>query len=125
MSDMLDSGSGGIVLTALLKTQSFIVVFGVCVILVCLAPVEGRAQARTRVKITVASPEEVVVQAHLFSPSRLWSFRNAHAGALGIAERIDRLDGKSPEPVLRQRRGPRPKMIKSRRPEGSFSGCFY
>ena len=90
MSDVLDSGSGGIVLTALLKTQSFIVVFGVCVILVCLAPVEGRAQARTRVKITVASPEEVVVQAHLFSPSRLWSFRNAHAGALGIAERIDR-----------------------------------
>jgi hypothetical protein len=26
----------------------------------------------------------------LFSPSRLWSFRNAHAGVLGIAERIDR-----------------------------------
>jgi len=31
-----------------------------------------------------------MVQAHLFSPSRLWSFRNAHAGVLGIAERIDR-----------------------------------
>jgi hypothetical protein len=66
---------------------------GLCTVFICLATVggiDGRAQVQTRVKITVASPQEVVVQAHLFSPSRLWSFRNAHAGVLGIAERIDR-----------------------------------
>lgn len=60
---------------------------------ICLASIEGtevRAQARTRVKITVNSPEEIAIQAHLFSPSRMWSFRNAYAGILKIAERIDR-----------------------------------
>ena len=60
---------------------------------ICLASIEGievRAQARTRVKITINSPEEITIQAHLFSPSRMWSFRNAYAGILKIAERIDR-----------------------------------
>jgi hypothetical protein len=66
------------------------VILGLWAVIICLTSADGRAQGRTRVKITVASPEEVVVQAHLFSPSRLWSFRNAYAGALGIAERIDR-----------------------------------
>jgi len=62
-------------------------------VFICLASIEGtevRAQARTRVKITVNSPEEIAIQAHLFSPSRMWSFRNAYAGILKIAERIDR-----------------------------------
>ena len=87
---MLDSERGGIVLRASLKTQSVALILGLWVVFICVTSIEGRAQARTRVKITVASPEEVVVQAHLFSPSRLWSFRNSHAGVLGIAERIDR-----------------------------------
>lgn len=65
-------------------------ILGLCAVFICLTSIEGGAQVQTRVKITVASPQEVVVQAHLFSPSRLWSFRNAHAGVLGIAERIDR-----------------------------------
>lgn len=81
---------GGIVLTAPRKTQSAIVILGLCVVFICLTSIEGSAQAQTRVKVTVSSPEQVVIQAHLFSPSRLWSFRNAHAGVLGIAERIDR-----------------------------------
>lgn len=87
---MLISGAEEIVLRQVSKTQSSIVILGVCAVFICLTSIEGRAQALTRVKITVTSPQEVVVQAHLFSPSRLWSFRNAHAGVLGIAERIDR-----------------------------------
>src|SRR6185503_399849 len=83
-------GSGGIVLRASLKMQSTVGIVGLCALLICLTCVEGRAQAQTRVKVTVSSPEQVVIQAQLFSPSRLWSFRNAHAGVLGIAERIDR-----------------------------------
>ena len=86
-------GSGGIVLRPPHKTQFGIIVLGFCAVFICLVTVEGvevQAQVQTRVKITVSSPTEVVVQAHLFSPSRLWSFRNAHAGVLGIAERIDR-----------------------------------
>lgn len=83
-------GSGGIVLTAPRKTQSSIVILGLVAMLILLTSVEGRSQAHTRVKITVSSPDEISVQAHLFSPSRLWSFRNSYAGVLGIAERIDR-----------------------------------
>ena len=83
-------GSGGIVLRAALKTQSGIVVLCLCAAFMCVTAIEGRAQALTRVRITVSSPEEVAVQAHLFSPSRLWSFRNAYAGALGIANRVER-----------------------------------
>ncbi len=87
---MLTSGAEEIVLRHVGKTQSSIVILGLCAVFICLTSIEGRAQVQTRVKITVASPQELVVQAHLFSPSRLWSFRNAHAGVLGIAERIDR-----------------------------------
>lgn len=87
---MLTSGAEEIVLRHVGKTQSSIVILGLCAVFICLASIEGRSQVQTRVKITVASPQEVVVHAHLFSPSRLWSFRNAHAGVLGIAERIDR-----------------------------------
>ena len=87
---MLTSGAEEIVLRHVGKTQSSIVILGLCAVFICLTSIEGRAQVQTRVKITVASPQEVVVQAHLFSPSRLWSFRNVHAGVLGIAERIDR-----------------------------------
>jgi len=87
---VLDFGSGGIVLRATRKTQSAIVILGFCAALICLTSVEGKAQALTRVRITVSSPEEIVIQAHLFSPSRLWSFRNAYAGVLGIGERVVR-----------------------------------
>ena len=87
---MLTSGAEEIVLRHVGKTQFRIVILGICAAFICLTSIEGRAQVQTRVKITVASPQEVVVQAHLFSPSRLWSFRNAHAGVLGIAQRIDR-----------------------------------
>src|ERR1051326_4512677 len=48
------------------------------------------ASAQTnRVTISVVSQGEVKVDAGLSTPSRSWSFRNAYAGVLGIAERVD------------------------------------
>lgn len=43
----------------------------------------------SRVTISVSTPSEVKVTAELSTPLRSWSFRNAYAGVLGIAERID------------------------------------
>jgi hypothetical protein len=77
----------------MMRSVRYRLILELCAGFICLATVqgvEGQAQVQTRVKVIVSSPNEVVVQAHLFSPSRLWSFRNAHAGVLGIAERIDR-----------------------------------
>src|ERR1043165_373256 len=48
------------------------------------------ASAQTnRVTISVVSQGEIKVDAGLSTPSRSWSFRNAYAGVLGIAERVD------------------------------------
>lgn len=87
---MLDCGSGGIVLRAALKTQSDIVILGLAAVFICLTSVDVQAQTLTRVRITVSSPDEIAIQADLAVPSRSWSFRNAYAGALGIAERVER-----------------------------------
>lgn len=56
---------------------------------ICLTSVNVHAQNQTRVKITVSPANEISIEADLAVPSRSWSFRNAHAGVLGIAERID------------------------------------
>jgi hypothetical protein len=45
--------------------------------------------AQSRVTISVNDPSQIKVDAELSTPSRSWSFRNAHAGVLGIAERIE------------------------------------
>jgi hypothetical protein len=82
-------GTGGIVLRAALKTQSGIGILGLCAIFICLTSVEIQARIQTRVKITVSAPNEIAIEADLNVPSRSWSFRNAYAKALGIAERID------------------------------------
>lgn len=49
------------------------------------------AQEKTRTQLTISIPTtgEVRVDAKLSSPLRSWSFRNAYASALGIAERIE------------------------------------
>jgi hypothetical protein len=82
-------GSGGIVLTAARKTQFAFVVLGLWAVFLLLTSGSAHAQTHTRVKITVSAPNEIHVEADLSVPSRSWSFRNAYAGALGIAERID------------------------------------
>ena len=43
--------------------------------------------SHSRVTISL-TPGEVAVYVDLYSPSRSWSFRNAYAGVLGIAERV-------------------------------------
>ena len=45
--------------------------------------------AQNRVTISVNEPGQIKVDAELPAPSRSWSFRNAYAGVLGIAERIE------------------------------------
>ena len=82
-------GSGGIVLRAARKTQTGVLILGLCVVFVCVAAVDVEAQTLTQFKITVSSPNEIAIEANLAVPSRSWSFRNAYAGALGIADRID------------------------------------
>ena len=48
-----------------------------------------RTEAQTRVKISVSTPNEVTVKAVTSTPLQSWSFRNAYAGALALAERIE------------------------------------
>ncbi len=47
------------------------------------------AEAKPAVKITVVSPAEVRIRVQSVVPRREWSFRNAYAGVLGIAERVE------------------------------------
>ena len=48
----------------------------------------AHANVRDVVTISVTLPDEIKVQAELSTPMRSWSFRNAYAGVLGIAERV-------------------------------------
>ncbi len=61
----------------------------------CLASGEVEAQVQARVRISISSPNEIAINAVSSTALRSWSFRNAYAGALGIAERIEqfRADG--------------------------------
>ena len=45
-------------------------------------------QAQTRVQISVKSTAEIRIRIDSLPPARAWSFRNAYAGVLGIAERV-------------------------------------
>jgi hypothetical protein len=47
------------------------------------------ALANNRVTISLTHPGEIKVEAELSTPVSSWSFRNAYAGVLGIAERIE------------------------------------
>ena len=81
---------GGIVLTAAVKTQSLIVILALPVIFICLTSCEalGQNAVQAHVKVSVAANGEITVHAVSSTPLRSWSFRNAYAGVLGIAERI-------------------------------------
>ncbi|HSL53630.1 MAG TPA: hypothetical protein VK868_04510, partial [Pyrinomonadaceae bacterium] len=43
----------------------------------------------SRVTISISDPGQIKVDAELSTPMRSWSFRNAYAGVLDIAERIE------------------------------------
>jgi hypothetical protein len=47
-----------------------------------------QSNAHARVTISLITPGEVSVEAELDSASRSWSFRNAYAGVIGIADRV-------------------------------------
>ena len=56
------------------------------VLFVCVFSVQASDPAR--VTITMLTPGEVRIEAQSSTPASTWSFRNAYAGILGIAERI-------------------------------------
>jgi len=48
-----------------------------------------KANVHSRVTISITKPGEIKVEADLSRPVNSWSFRNAYAGVLGIAERVN------------------------------------
>src|SRR6185503_5439400 len=76
---------GGIVLTDVFKTQFCAVIFVLWTSLFGAVSSEAKPQ----LKITVVSAGEVRIRADSLPPGREWSFRNAYAGVLGLAERIE------------------------------------
>lgn len=90
---MLDFAGGGIVLTAAFKTQSTIVMLSLVAMFICLVASDVQAQVQARVRISVTSPNEILLEVNSASPQRSWSFRNAYAGVLGLAERIEQFRG--------------------------------
>jgi predicted metalloprotease with PDZ domain len=58
-------------------------------LLVLLCGEVASAQVHDRVTISINNSSQITVQAELSSPVQSWSFRNAYAGVLGIAERIE------------------------------------
>jgi hypothetical protein len=54
---------------------------------ICLSA--NTVNAQNRVTISIGGPHQIKVDAQLSKPTNSWSFRNAYAGVLGIAERIE------------------------------------
>jgi hypothetical protein len=63
----------------------------------CLGVFGVRAGAAQEVKITVSSPAEVRIRIESLSPGSEWSFLNAYAGVLGLAERIEQFQAFAPD----------------------------
>src|SRR5215212_572175 len=63
--------------------------FSIFLLIVLIAPiVTAQTNLHSRVKITVSNAGQIKVDAELSTPISSWSFRNAYAGVVGIAERI-------------------------------------
>lgn len=65
-------------------------VFGVAV-------TDASGAARPDVKIAVSSSPEIKIRIESLSPTREWSFRNAYAGVLGLAERVKQFRAFGPD----------------------------
>src|SRR5258705_924007 len=52
--------------------------------------------ARARFNISSAAPDEVRIQAELPQTVQSWSFRNAYAGILGLADRVEQFQARGP-----------------------------
>src|SRR5215217_5256608 len=77
-------------LNADLRPSAFIGVrcFVFLLILGCVNIARAGTDTRSRVTISIIEPGYIKVKAALSIPTRSWSFRNAYAGVLGIAERV-------------------------------------
>jgi len=90
---VLDSRGGGIVLRGVCKTQFCIVVLGLW--LGVFGILTGAASPD--VKITVSSTAEVKIRIESVPLGREWSFLNAYAGVLGLAERVEQFRAFGPD----------------------------
>jgi len=61
----------------------------ICGLLVCLGLQSLPAFAAPNVTISIPTTGQIKVEAELHEPARSWSFRNAYASALGLAERVE------------------------------------
>jgi len=57
----------------------------------------GAAAARPSVKISVVSPAKLKIRIESLATGNEWSFRNAYAGVLGLAERVEQFRAFSPD----------------------------
>jgi hypothetical protein len=62
--------------------------FFATLIFLCFAVPNAHANGNAQVTIKISPSGEVRIEAHSSTPADSWSFRNAYAGILGIAERI-------------------------------------
>lgn len=62
---------------------------GLWAVVICLFSVSAQAAVETRLTISIPTPGRIEIVAELPVPARSWSFRNAYAGALGIADRVE------------------------------------
>jgi hypothetical protein len=58
-------------------------------VLLCVGVVGAQGNVRSRVTISITKPGEIKIETELSRPLNSWSFRNAYAGVLGIAERVE------------------------------------
>jgi len=82
---VLDSGPEAIVLTHVLRWQFGVVVVGLWASVFGVASVE----AKPEVRISVAASGELRIRVKSLAPGSEWSFPNAYAGVLGLAERVE------------------------------------
>src|SRR5512147_861237 len=55
--------------------------------------VAGRCEPlKPLVNISIDNPSKITIEAQMPKPGREWSFRNAYAGALNLADRIDNFE---------------------------------
>ena len=58
-------------------------------VLICMGLLSVTAVAAPRVTISIPATGQIKVEAEFSKPGRSWSFRNAYASALGLAERVE------------------------------------
>src|SRR5678810_767968 len=58
-------------------------------VLVCINVASAQEPLSGHVTISISGPGQIRVEAMLSEPMNSWSFRNAYAGVLGVAERIE------------------------------------